>query len=172
MGSTLKNGSGKKITRWFSAMTSICVASLVFMKSCINSSALVLVNTLKLLFFTSYSCAMRFISRGTARLLSSDGTQRPALLIMSDLAAESRMFGSFSLIVVLKPVYMPLYLAWTFTPRNRKASSLFSCMEYGKTDTEWIRGVSSFVINFCVFFMICSVTSSISSSFSKLLSDS
>ena len=171
-GSTLKKGIGKKIVKWFSAITSICVASLVFKNSFIISKTFVFVKMLKLLFFTSYSWAIRLTSLGYAKFVSSDGTQRPALFITRDRAAEKRMFGSFSLIVVPKPAYIPIYFAWTFTPLNRNASSLFSDIVYGKMDTVCILGVSIFVMNFCVYLITCMVTSSISSSFSKLLSDS
>ena len=54
---------------------------------------------------------MRLISLGRAKLVSSDGKQRPALFETRDRAAENKMFGSFSLIEVPKPAYMPFCFA-------------------------------------------------------------
>ena len=85
---------------------------------------------------------MRLISLGRARLVSSEGRQRPALLETSDLAAENKMLGSFSLIEVPKPAYIPFYFAWIFMHLKRIAISLFSSRVYGKTEQLVIRGRS------------------------------
>ena len=72
---------------------------------------------------------MRLISLGSAKLVSSDGRQRPALLETSERAAENKMLGSLCLIEEPKPAYMPFCLAWIFMHRKRMAISLCSSSE-------------------------------------------
>ena len=99
------------MVRWFSAMTSMCVEFRVFKNTCIISLTFLFVKTLNWLFLTNWSWTMRLISRGRARLVSSEGRQRPALFDTSDLAAVNKMFGSLFLIEEPKPAYIPFCFA-------------------------------------------------------------
>ena len=83
------------------------------------------------------------ISRGKAKLVSSEGRHRPALLETRERAAENKMLGSLCLMEEPKPAYMPFCLAWIFMQRNKIAISLCSSSEYGNTDTDVMRGLSS-----------------------------
>jgi hypothetical protein len=71
---------------------------------------------------------MRLISNGSYKLLNSDGTHKPAVLSIKERAAAKKIFGSDSLNVVPKSIYMPDYLLSIFLALNKNDSSLFSSM--------------------------------------------
>ena len=71
---------------------------------------------------------MRFISRGNYKLLNSLGTHKPAVLSMNERAAAKKIFGSDSLRVVPKSMYMPACLLSIFLALKRKLNSEFSSM--------------------------------------------
>ncbi len=120
--STWKYWTGRKIAKWDPANTCITTENWFSLNSLKSSRILGFVKTSKFSFF-NVSFAIRFISSGYDKFLFSDFARMPADFWTKLRAAENKMFGSFSLSVVPKSLYMPICFESDFLPLVMNTSS-------------------------------------------------